>query len=115
MALKSYEEQMRFIDVGNFSDLCIGVNTHEDFNNLSKTKIIDLKVFGQLQERLGFSERIFALPGFNNREEITNYFKKHFKQLDSITFQIAINQSLSDETNPELITEIALFPPFSGG
>lgn len=78
---------------------------------------INLKYFGMIAETIGkIEEEMFVDVEQITPLEFTNILQKKYPQLQTMSFKIAINQTIVAEDS--IIyegDEIALLPPFSGG
>lgn len=77
--------------------------------------ILKLKYFGMIAEVIGKDEESFE---FNNItiKELDTLLKSSYKNLNSMNYKIAVNQSIVDQdTMLNENDEIALLPPFAGG
>lgn len=76
--------------------------------------IIQIKAFGMVAEKIGFSE--LELDHSGNSEELLEALLIKFPELNSVKFTLAVNKKIvnGNQEIPEY-AEIALLPPFSGG
>ncbi|MCB0477841.1 MAG: MoaD/ThiS family protein [Crocinitomicaceae bacterium] len=76
---------------------------------------VKILYFGMIAEKVGVSEEAIQ-SNFSDKESIKEYLEERFEFLCSMQYQLAINQSLTDEldANSDQI-EVALLPPFAGG
>lgn len=72
--------------------------------------------FGMIAEATNRTEEIISLPSGKNVNYLENLLRNKYKNLQSLSFKIAVDQKFSsDDTLLSTQNEIALLPPFSGG
>jgi len=75
----------------------------------------NIKYFGMIAEKIGKTEESVDLDE-TSQSNLRPYFVQKYSILNEMNYQIAVNQTLTEEidANAEFV-EIALLPPFAGG
>lgn len=102
------------LEKGSFTkSIFENINTKTELNKLqTMTKV---NYFGIIADLIGSHEEHI---NFNALEEIKldQYFENKYPEIKNIKYQIAVNQSISNNSkSTDKLTEIALLPPFAGG
>ena len=75
--------------------------------------IIHVKYFGMIAEKTNSSQEILEVDAAVN---LRDFFEAKFSFLESINYQIAVNQKLTEVlSSSQNEVEVALLPPFAGG
>ena len=78
---------------------------------------IGIKYFGMLTDSTGKSNEKIKLDRSITIDELNEFLKEKYSQLNNCKYQIALNNTFTTDAS-QLITanaEISLLPPFSGG
>lgn len=72
--------------------------------------------YGMISERLQCSSEKLALDTTNETLELRDLLEDIHPTLKELSYQIAVNQELTETISPGTeVNEIALLPPFAGG
>lgn len=75
-----------------------------------------IQYFGMLAEHIGKSGETINFQTENDVIELNSFFESKYPVLKNLTYKIAVNQELTENTTlNEIPKEIALLPPFAGG
>lgn len=76
---------------------------------------ITIKYFGAIAEEVGLNEEVLDLEKAGSVEALRLYCLAKYQTIQDLSFQIAVNQSLSNSGTLSDGDEVALLPPFAGG
>ncbi len=77
---------------------------------------ITIKYFGAIAEATGVTEEKVALEEVGNSiEELRSYCLTKYGDVGDLSFQVAVNQSLTTSGSLKDGDEVAFLPPFAGG
>ena len=77
---------------------------------------IVIKYFGAIAEATGLEEERLDIEEINTDiSTLENFFKSKYDNINDLSFQVAVNQSIANEGTLKDGDEIALLPPFAGG
>ena len=77
---------------------------------------ITVHYYGLLAERLDMASEDISLEIDREAFDLRQYFEDLHPELKNTSYQIAVNQELTNTVEPATtIQEIALLPPFAGG
>ena len=80
----------------------------------AETAQLELRCFGQLVEKLGWSQH--RLPLVADTDTLRAQLLAQYPSLQGISFTVAVNRNITHGNTPlNAGDEIALMPPFSGG
>jgi len=75
--------------------------------------IIHVKYFGMIAEKINSSQETLEVDAPIN---LRDFFEAKFSFLESMNYQVAVNQQLTDVLkSSQNEVEVALLPPFAGG
>lgn len=96
-------------------EICLtNMNSPADLNTFGWTKLKVL-AFGQAGEIIK-SDQLDWITKCSNSKELKTEFNKAFNELSTISFRLALNESLTNEHTPLSMNDtIAILPPFAGG
>lgn len=79
--------------------------------------IVKVLYFAQVADEVGTSKEEISLELSTPKlRDLMDYLVKCYPVLDELSFQIALNQSITKENKPlKENDEIALLPPYAGG
>lgn len=76
---------------------------------------VNIRYFGMIAEKLHKTEEEIELH-LDESVQAKAYFDERYPALKEMTYQVAVDQQLSEVIEPnQEINEIALLPPFAGG
>jgi len=76
---------------------------------------ITIKYFGAIEEVTGRSEEQFSEQQFDTLDAIKSHVLAKYKSIGELSFQLAVNQSLTESATLGDGDEVAFLPPFAGG
>jgi molybdopterin converting factor small subunit len=72
--------------------------------------------YGMLAEKLNISSETITIQVNQEKFNLRNFFEDLHPELKSMSYQVAVNQEITNTIEPtQSIQEIALLPPFAGG
>lgn len=76
----------------------------------------NIQCFGMIAEWAGGNHRVIDLPEETDVLTLRKAAEQHWPRLAGITYRVAVNQRLAEDSTPvNHNDEIALMPPFAGG
>lgn len=77
---------------------------------------VTVHYYGLLAERLAKTSEEVKIQFNTDEFNLRTYFENRNPELEGISYQIAVNQELTEIVNSKTtIKEISLLPPFAGG
>lgn len=76
---------------------------------------ITVKYFGAIEEVTGLSEESVSADDFSSLEELKSHLLTKYESLGQLSFQLAVNQSMTASSSLQSGDEVAILPPFAGG
>ena len=76
---------------------------------------IKIKYFGAIAEQTGQTEEHISADDFGSLEELKSHLLSKYQSIGQHSFQMAVNQALTESANLQDGDEVALLPPFAGG
>ncbi len=76
---------------------------------------ITIKYFGAIAEVTGSVEETIDSKEISSLDSLRNYTISKYEGLNELSFQLAVNQSLAENTKLKDGDEVAFLPPFAGG
>jgi len=72
--------------------------------------------YGMLAEKLNMNSETVSIEVDQDQFNLRNFFEELHPELKNTSFQIAVNQEITDTIESTTnIQEIAMLPPFAGG
>jgi len=72
--------------------------------------------YGMLAEKLNMNSETVSIEVDQDQFNLRNFFEELHPELKNMSFQIAVNQEITDTIKSTTnIQEIAMLPPFAGG
>jgi len=75
---------------------------------------VTLRYFGMIAEAVEKNSEVISFEEISKQSSLRVYFNEKYPFLSDMSYQIAIDNELSEEINND-VKEIALLPPFAGG
>ncbi|MEP1034822.1 MoaD/ThiS family protein [Ekhidna sp.] len=76
---------------------------------------ITIKYFGAIAEATGITEEKVDLGDVDSIEQLKSICLAKYEAIGDLSFQLAVNQSLSSKDALKDGDEVAFLPPFAGG
>jgi len=76
---------------------------------------ITIKYFGAIEEVTGVTEESVSLDQFDSLEGLKAHALSKYAAIGDLSFQLAVNQILTDSSPLKDGDEVAFLPPFAGG
>jgi molybdopterin synthase sulfur carrier subunit len=78
--------------------------------------VVKVKYFGAIAEVTGVSEEVLELEAVDSSvQKLSAFCLQKYPQIGNLSFQIAVNQKISINTELSDNDEVAFLPPFAGG
>ncbi|WP_420577238.1 MoaD/ThiS family protein [Ekhidna sp.] len=76
---------------------------------------VTIKYFGAVEEVTGIVEESLAIDESQSLEDIKQQLLSKYAGMNELSFQLAVNQTLTESTTLKDGDEVAVLPPFAGG
>lgn len=76
---------------------------------------VTIKYFGAVEEVTGIVEESLAIDESRSLEAIKQQLLSKYAGMNELSFQLAVNQTLTESTMLKDGDEVAVLPPFAGG
>ena len=76
---------------------------------------ITIKYFGAIEEVTGVGEELVSSSDFETLDELKSHLLSKYQGIGQLSFQLALNQLLTESASLKDGDEVALLPPFAGG
>jgi len=76
---------------------------------------ITIKYFGAIEEATGVAEESILLEDITSLEELREYTLTKYAEIKGLSYQLALNQVLTESGSLKEGDEVAFLPPFAGG
>lgn len=76
---------------------------------------VTIKYFGAIEEVTEVSSEVVSIEEISSVEDLKNYSLSRYPKIKGLSFQIAVNQTLTNSGKLKEGDEIAFLPPFAGG
>ena len=76
---------------------------------------ITIKYFGVIEEVTGVAEESLSTDEAASVAELKGFTRSKYKGIEELSFQLAVNQTLTDSGSLKDGDEVAFLPPFAGG
>ena len=82
---------------------------------MNEKMAVTIKYFGAIEEVTGTTEESFSLDQSNSLQDIKKQLLTKYEGMNDLSFQLAVNQSLTESATLQDGDEVAVLPPFAGG
>ena len=76
---------------------------------------ITIKYFGAIEEVTGVAEELVSPDQIASLEALENHVLSKYTGIKGLSFQLALNQTLTESGSLKEGDEVAFLPPFAGG